>query len=165
MPTSPSTLHLMCGKIASGKSTLASRLGETPGSVVSSEDVWIGGLYGQDISTVADYMQRMEQFRAVIAPHIVALLNQDMTVVLDLQANTVSSRRWMRSLLEQTHAAHVLHLLDVPDDVCIARLHERNAKGDHPFAATEDQYRQVSKHFEPPSPEEGFNVVRYQSAP
>lgn len=60
---------------------------------------------------------------------------------------------------EETGADHQLHVLDVPEEVCIARLRARNAQGDHPFVATEEQFRQLSKHFVAPTPDEGFNIV------
>ena len=78
---------------------------------------------------------------------------------LIFQANTVDSRDWMKGILEATEAQHQLHVLDIPDEVCLARLKERNAGGAHPFEATEAQFRQIAKHFAPPSPDEGFNVV------
>ncbi len=37
-PSSPTTLHLLCDKIASGKSTLASHLAKAGGSVLISEE-------------------------------------------------------------------------------------------------------------------------------
>lgn len=40
MISDPPTLHMLCGKIASGKSTLAARLSATPGTVLVSEDAW-----------------------------------------------------------------------------------------------------------------------------
>ena len=35
------TLHLVCGKIAAGKSTLANRLANAPATVLISEDYWM----------------------------------------------------------------------------------------------------------------------------
>ncbi|WP_299869861.1 ATP-binding protein [uncultured Roseobacter sp.] len=159
MSSTAPTLHLLCGKIASGKSTLSTQLSRTAGIIVIAEDEWLDGLYSEEMSSISDYMRCMSKFREVMGPHVVSLLNEGISVVLDFQANTIASRDWMRGILEQTQAAHKLHVLDVPDEVCIARLHARNAQGDHPFAATEEQFRQISKHFVAPSPEEGFNIV------
>jgi len=156
------TLHLLCGKIASGKSTLAAQLNLTAGTVVIAEDDWLSGLYSHEMSTLSDYMRFMSKLRGVIGPHVVSLLNEGISVILDFQANTISSRDWMRSILEQTKAAHKLHVLEVPDEICVARLHARNAQGDHPFSATEDQFRQISKHFVAPSPQEGFSIVLHR---
>lgn len=159
MSSTTTTLHLLCGKIASGKSTLTAALSRAAGTVAIAEDDWLNGLYSEEMSSISDYMRCMSKYRKVIGPHIVSLLNEGISVVLDFQANTIESRDWMRSILEQTTAAHQLHVLDVPDEVCIARLHARNAQGDHPFAASEEQFRQISAHFVAPSSEEGFNIV------
>jgi predicted kinase len=157
-PNTP-TLHMMCGKIAAGKSTLTAELGQLDRTIVIVEDDWLQNLYSDEMSTLADYVRCMAKLRDIIGPHVVALLNAGVSVVLDFQANTIASRSWMRGILDQTNADHTLHVLDVPDAVCIARLHARNAKGEHPFAATESQFLQVTKHFVAPSAEEGFNIV------
>jgi predicted kinase len=156
-------LHLVCGKIASGKSTLSAQLGKLDKAIVIAEDDWLNALYAQEMTSMADYMRCMTKLRNIIGPHVVSLLNNGVSVVLDFQANTVESRDWMRSILDQTNAHHKLHVLDVPEKVCIARLHARNAKGDHPFAATQDQFQKISKHFVAPSTDEGFNVVLHNS--
>lgn len=160
--TSP-TLHMLCGKIASGKSTLAAQLGGSDGTIILVEDDWLNALYSQEMSSISDYVRCTSKLRKIIGPHIASLLNAGVSVVLDFQANTLESRDWMRSILEQTKAAHKLHVLDVPDEICMERLHARNAKGVHPFAATEEQFRQISKHFVAPSPNEGFNILPHKA--
>jgi predicted kinase len=163
MPPLPPTLHLLCGKAASGKSTLTAELGRLGGTVVIAEDDWLNALFSSEMSSLSDYVRCMTKLRTIMGPHVTSLLNAGVSVVLDFQANTLASRDWMRNILEETGAAHQLHLLDVPDEVCIARLRARNAQGDHPFASTEEQFRQLSKHFIAPSANEGFNVVLHQS--
>lgn len=159
-PDSP-TLHLMCGKIASGKSTLSAELGKQDRAIVIAEDEWLAALYGDALASLADYARAMTKLRGVIGPHVLALLKAGQSVVLDFQANTIEARAWMRDILDEACVAHKLHFLDIPDEVCLARLRARNAQGDHPFAPTEEQFRRVSSHFVPPQPEERFNVVRY----
>ncbi len=122
------------------------------------EDEWHSGLYGEQLGSTHDYLRCMTLLRGVVGPHVAELLNAGLSVVLDFQANTVDARSWMRGTLDETKAAHVLHLLDVPEEVCLARLKARNASGAHPFAVTEAQFRQISRHFVPPRPEEGFDV-------
>ena len=67
----------------------------------------------------------------------------------------------MRGILENTTASHQLHLLDAPDEVCLAGLSERNSRGDYTFTVTEAQFHQFSSHFLAPSPDERFTVVRH----
>ena len=42
------TLRLLCGRIASGKSTLATELSHGPRTVVIREDDWLQALYGAE---------------------------------------------------------------------------------------------------------------------
>ena len=154
------TLHMICGKIAAGKSTLAAQL-EVAGALCLSEDALLAALYPDEITSPKDYVRCAARLRAAIGPHVVGLLQAGVSVVLDFPANTVANRDWMRGLFTQACADHQLHLLNVPDEVCLARLHARNAAGDHPFTATEDQFRLFSAHYVPPSAEEGFTVVTH----
>lgn len=155
----PATLHLVCGKIAAGKSTLVARLGAEPGTITVSEDTWLARLYPGEQNSLEDYVRNSTRFRSAIAPHLVALLRIGLSVVLDFPANTLASRAWMRTIFGQAEAAHQLHWLDVPDDVCKARLHQRNAEGNHEFTVSDEMFDLFTSHFAPPTPEEGFDLV------
>jgi hypothetical protein len=52
-----------------------------------------------------------------------------------------------------------LHWLDVPDEICRARLRVRNAAGEHEFAATDAQFDQITAYFVPPTAGEGLQIV------
>ena len=149
---------MICGKIAAGKSTLARRLGQTPNSVVLSEDDWLSELYPEEIKTGRDYVLYAERLKTVLGPHVVELLRAGVSVILDFPANTVAFRGWMRGIIDAADADHVLHVLDVPDEVCLARLKARNADGSHSFAVTEEQFRQFTRYYVPPHPDEGFTL-------
>lgn len=157
------TLHMFCGKIAAGKSTLAARLACAEGTVLIAEDIWLDRLFSDQMSTPRDYMRCAAKLRGVVGPHVTSLLNAGISVVLDFQANTIEVRQWMRGILRATNAAHQLHLLAPPDEVCLARLRTRNKSGDHPFTVTEAQFHEVSKYFVAPSPDEGFNLVAHEA--
>ncbi|WP_157098741.1 AAA family ATPase [Novosphingobium rosa] len=156
--TKSAVLHMLCGKIAAGKSTLTTQLGRQPETIVVSEDQWLSALYADDMVSVADYVRCSARLRQAMAPHLIALLQAGVSVVLDFPANTVVARNWMRDIFEQAGAAHCLHHLDVPDDVCKARLRARNALGEHAFAASDAEFNLISSHFVAPAPEEGFTV-------
>lgn len=159
MPPKSPTLHLLCGKVASGKSTLATKLARVDGAVVIAEDAWLNALYSDQMSSISDYVRCAAKLRKVMGPHVASLLNEGISIVLDFQANTIEARSWMRDILEQTKASHKLHVLDVSDEICITRLRARNAADDHPFAPTEEQFSQLSKHFNLPSQDEGFDII------
>jgi hypothetical protein len=65
----------------------------------------------------------------------------------------------MRGLIDEARVPHEMHLLDVADALCLQRLRRRNASGEHPFAVTDEEFAQFTRHFVPPAPDEGFNVV------
>lgn len=155
------TLHMLCGKICAGKSTLAQKLGAEPGAVIISEDQWLSRLYGDQIKTIADYGRCSRALQSVMADHVPALLEAGLCVVLDFPANTKAQRAWMKDVLSRTEASHVLHVLDLPDAVLLARLHARNAAGTHPFKVTDAQFEAMAQHFEAPGLEEGFHLQRH----
>lgn len=153
------TLYLVCGKIGSGKSTLARQLATRPSTLLVSEDHWNSTLWADQLETIEDYGRLSMRLRAAMKPHIVDILKQDLSVVLDFAANTVKQRDWVRSVIEAAGAPHELHVLDVPDAVCLQRLHERNASGTHEFQVTDAEFEQFTRHYVAPSADEGFNVI------
>ncbi len=164
MPASPH-LHLLCGKIGAGKSTLAAELSMQPETVLISEDAWLKALFADDIATGADYVRFSDRLKTAMEPHVLGLLAKGISVVLDFPANTRSQRDWLKHLSVQSGVPHVLHYLDASDALCLERLHARNAEGEHAFAVTDAQFWQFTKHFDPPSPEEGLNVMRHVQRP
>lgn len=155
-------LYILCGKIAAGKSTLAAELARQGAAVLISEDQWLSALFGNELSSLQDYMRCALKLRPIMGPHVTSLLKAGVSVVLDFPANTVEIRMWMRGLLEGTKAAHQLHVLDLPVAVCLDRLRKRNKEGSHAFAATEEQYWRVVGRFAPPSPDEGFHMILHR---
>jgi predicted kinase len=129
------TLYLLCGKISSGKSTLARDIAARPSTLLISEDHWTSSLFSDDLKTIDDYVRYSGRLRTAMGPHIVDILRQGLSVVLDFPANTVRSRN------------------------CKRRLQERNAGGAHPFQASESEFDLFTSYFVPPGPDEGFNVI------
>ncbi len=165
MPDARPILYLLCGKIAAGKSTLAARLSSRQATVLISEDHWTSRLFLDELKTIEDYSRYSQRLRNAMGPHVVSLLGAGLSVVLDFPANTVAFRRWMRGIIDESGAAHELHYLEVSDETCKDRLGERNSAGEHPFRSGEADYEIFTRYFEPPAPEEGFNVVVHSERP
>ena len=155
-------LHMICGKIAAGKSTLAARLAEAPATVLVSEDYWLSRLYGEELKTVADYARYSARLRNVIGGHLETLLKAGLSVVLDFPANTVSNRQWMRTIFEGAGVEHRLHFLDLPDDLCKARLRLRNAAGTHDYVVSDAEFATITSYFQPPTEQEGLTMIVYR---
>jgi predicted kinase len=158
-------LHMLCGKIAAGTSSLAAQLGAAPLTVVVSEDEWTAPLFGAEMATVADYVRCSARLRAAMGPHLADLLKAGMSVVLDFPANTIANRAWMKGIAEAAGVAHRLHWLDVPDEVCRARMHARNAAGAHEFAPTDAHFDLITSYFVPPTAAEGLEIVMHRPEP
>jgi len=161
MTPSNATLHMLCGKIASGKSTLAARLARSPGTVLLSEDRLLSRLYPGEVVTIDDYVRCAGRLREAIGPMIQDLLRAGVSVVLDFQANTPAVRAWMRTLFEGAGARHRLHHLAASDAACKARLRRRNAAGAHEYRVGDAEFELFTSRFVPPDEAEGFDVVAY----
>jgi predicted kinase len=152
-------LHILYGKAGAGKSTLCSQLALAPQTILIAQDHWMAELYPEELQTVADYIRLVRRLRGAIGPHVSALLRLGVSVVLDWPANTAETRAWLRSLSEAAGAAHILHVLDVTDEVCLERLRVRNASGLHPYSVSDAEFEELSRYCELPAPVEGFNIV------
>ncbi len=161
-PETP-TLHMVCGKVAAGKSTLCAQLAAR-GAIVIAQDYWMSRLYKEELQSVADYVRLIPRLRDAMGPLVAdllraGLLRAGLSVVMDWPANTRESRAWMRSIFEAAGAEHSLHHLDVPEEICLARLSVRNASGKHEYAVSSAEFAQLSSYFQPPAPDEGFDLV------
>jgi predicted kinase len=158
------TLHLLCGKIAAGKSTLCARLAAAPGMVAISEDFWTSRLFGEEMRDVADYVRVSAKLRRAMGPHVADLLRAGLDVVLDFPGNTRATRAFWGEVAKSAGARLLVRWLDVPDEVCRARLKARNAEGRHAFAdVTDAQFELITRHFEAPASAEGLEIVREEA--
>jgi predicted kinase len=157
------TLHFICGKAASGKTTLARELVARYAAVLFCEDEWLT-LLEAEINNLGDFARYSKRLRAALAPHAKRLLQLGMPIVLDFAGNTPKERAWVRSIFESADADHVLHCIVASDELCKARLRLRNAtkpEGLYYGSVTEDRFEEVTRYFVPPSDQEEFNVIYY----
>lgn len=155
-------LHLVCGKIASGKSTMAAKLASEPGRVLISQDQWLSRLYPEELRTISDMIKYSARLRHAMGGHVSDLLRSGLSVVLDFPANRVDWRRWMLDVAEEAGAPHILHYLEMPDDICRTRLRGRNADGKHEYVVSDSEFEIIAARFQPPGEEEGLNIQTYR---
>ena len=154
------TLYFFCGKMAAGKSTLAKELSREHGTVLISEDSLLGILYPGDISDVPTYIKYSERLKSAIQSMLVDLLSFGVSVFLDFPANTVNQRIWMKGLIEQANAMHELHYIERSDASCKALLAKRSAEQpERSTTDTPEMFDAITKYFEPPTDDEGLNVI------
>ncbi|EME8469344.1 ATP-binding protein [Morganella morganii] len=150
---SSATLHFLCGKIASGKSTLAQQLVRGQQAVLLSEDTWLAALYPGQITQLADYIEKSRLLKSALELHLVTLLQKGITLVLDFPANTPEQRQWLKGLAEQAGCSYCCHVLNVSDEECKRRLAARNLSGENPFTTSAEQFDLITAHFSYPSEE------------
>lgn len=152
-------LIFFCGKMGSGKSTLALKKAEEPHTVLISEDAWLSALYPGEIQNFADYLKYSSRMKPLIMEHVRSLVRVGLTVVMDFPGNTESQRRWFKGIVSAGELPNTLIYLQASDQLCLERIAER--RKEHPNRArfdTEEMFHEVTKYFEPPKPEEGFDV-------
>lgn len=158
-------LLFFCGKMGAGKSTLSRELASQEGAVLLVEDEFLERLFPGQIADIAAYVTYSSRVRDALGPHICSLLSMGVSVVLDFPGNTRTQRAWFRRLIDSAGAEHELHFIEASDALCMRQLRHRSK--DLPAESrwtTEAEFRAVTAYFEPPTVEEGFNVVRHERA-
>ena len=155
------TLHFLAGRAGAGKTTLARQIASEAPAILICEDEWMSRL-APSVANLRAYLEAAARIRSVIAPLTVDLLRLGVSVVLDFGGNTIGDRQWVRSILQQANADHVLHYLRTDDETCRARVRQRNAsqpEGIFFGIVTDAQLDEVNRFFVPPAADEGFTVT------
>lgn len=156
------SLHFMCGKAGAGKSTLSKELARQHDALLLCEDIWLARLFPDELHDFNDYIKYSRRIKEVVAPMVVDMLSRQ-SVVLDFPANSVQSRQWFKSIVQQANSAHTLHYLSANNSLCLRRIAKRNVErpeGSHEL--DEATFMHITSFFEAPSPAEGFNVQLHE---
>lgn len=156
------TLHFICGKMASGKPTLAKRLAAEENAILISEDILLQRLYPKEIKNFEDYKEYSARLKVAISEHIQTILSKGISVVLDFPANIPKTRIWIKSLYENTNSNHLLHLIELPDSVCLQQLEKRNReKPEGSVPMSPEEFHMITALYVPPTLEERFTIKKY----
>ncbi|MEH6477348.1 MAG: ATP-binding protein [Sneathiella sp.] len=156
--TTPS-LHFFCGKLAAGKSTLASELAQREGAILISEDLWLSRLFPEEIKTFEHYLTCSARLKRILHSHVSDLLKSGSKVVMDFPGNTRAQRAWFKSLVRDAGVDHCLHYIEKSNAECLIHLKKRNR--DRPEGSkftSPEEFMMVTGYFEPPKGEEGFTL-------
>lgn len=158
------TCHLLAGLNGARKSTLARSI-SADGAVRLSLDAAMRTVHPELSFDDERYGELAERMRALLWTHAVAVLDAGVDVVLDWNCWSAARRaRWRDAIVGAGHAP-LLHHVDVPIDVAVARARSRAAAGDAESHVLDDPVlRAFVDLFEPPGDEhaEGMPVVTHQ---
>ncbi len=157
------TLIFFCGKMGAGKTTKSKQVAHDQNAVLISEDEWLESLYPGQIKTFDDYLKFSRQLKPLVTSHVQKILRTGTDVVMDFPANTVSQRKWFKTLYSEINAPHELIYINISDEICLNQIAQRRIQ--QPERAsfdTEEVFHHVTKFFEEPSEDEGFNIQRIE---
>ena len=158
-------LIFFCGKMGAGKSTCARDLADRAKAVLLVQDDLLDALFPGEITDIQRFLKCSSRLKNALTPHVCALLLKGIPVVLDFPGNTRAQRAWFRELIERTNVEHELHFIDASDTLCKSQLRGRSKGLPAGTPWTGDaEFETVNAHFQPPSEDERFNVVRHERA-
>ena len=161
-----STVYLICGNTASGKSTHALNLSEQIGAVHFSIDPWMQTLYGSDYNPqIHDFtwlMERTERCKKQIREISESIIKNGISVILEIGFGDFNSREYYRRWARSIGADVSVHYLDIPVEERRRRVKIRNEEKGPTFAfeVTDEMFDYVETMFEPPNEDEMINGKR-----
>ncbi|HET9931510.1 MAG TPA: ATP-binding protein [Polyangiaceae bacterium] len=154
------TVHLLCGKVGSGKTTYARRL-ESNGAVRFSVDEWMLRLYGPHMPR-KEFDARLSLCLDIIMGLSERLAMLGVPAVVDAGFWRREQRDEARARLERAGVSHCLHFFDVPDDELWRRLELRNReRTSGTFEITREMFELFRGWFEPPGPDEVVHQIDF----
>jgi predicted kinase len=162
-----STVYMVCGNTAAGKSTYSRALAKKHNAILFSIDPWMQALYGADYNPAKNdfnwLMERTERCKKQIREIAEQIIAQNRSVVLDFGFGDKESRDYYRTWAISQGAEVSLHFLDVPVEERRRRVRERNKEkgATFSFEVTDAMFDYVETMFTPPSEDEQANKFIY----
>jgi len=159
-------IHLICGPIGAGKTTIAHKISEDCGAIRFSEDEWLNILFIPDApNTLLE--QPMEEIalwasekylrcRRQIWHICQQLLTQEIPIVLDGAAANKEQRDEIRKKAIENNVGFQLHYVTSDKNTRKKRVFERNIEKGKTYSieVTEDMFNKMEIFFEAPKDEE-----------
>ncbi len=153
-----SVVHMVCGPVGAGKTTLSRRLAASERALIFTIDEWLTALYRMDQPADPELalpwmLERFDRTEGVI----VAQMQQALALGVPVVADLGFFRRDLRDRFRARIGAPVrLHVADAPVEVRRARVHARNAGGETFSVEVDDAaFRWAETYWQPPEPDEG----------
>jgi predicted kinase len=151
------TVHLLCGLPGSGKSTVARQIVDQHRAVRFTLDEWMLRLHGL-AHDHPDYGTKAAECRELIWDTAADVLRAGTDVVLDWSQWSREQRAACKERAEAGGWQLVLHYIDVAPEIAITQAASRTAANTHRI--DEAAVRQMVELLEPPSSDEGIEIIR-----
>ena len=119
-----SKVFIMCGKLCSGKTTLAKKIRQTHNAVILSIDEIMLSLFGCDAGEKHDYF--VEKTKAYLYKKSLEIVETGINVVLDWGFWTKKEREFARDFYSSKNIDFEFYYLDVAADEWARRIEKRN---------------------------------------
>ena len=154
-------VHLMCGLVAGGKTTLARQLAKELPALLFSRDEWMIRLYGLSYDDPR-YVEHLDPCTELIWDVVMDALRLGVNVILDWNH---WSRQRRADALDRARTAGfdaVVHFLDVPVDTAIQRArHRLSTRPADAHRIDAAAVRHFATIFEQPTDDEGLQIIRH----
>jgi predicted kinase len=145
--------------MGAGKSTKSIQVSRERNAVLISEDEWLSTLYPNQITSFDEYLHYSSILKPLVKAHVVNILKTGTDVVMDFPANTVNQRKWFKELITEANAPSELIYLDASNDICLKQIEKRRIEQpERAIFDTESMFNEVTKYFQEPGQDEGFNI-------
>ena len=151
------TVHLLCGRPGSGKTTFARELEKTHRAVRYTYDEWVVQLYGRSPEQFEALFNRVSNLIWRIATRNLALGTD---VILDKGFWCKRDRENIRQAAATIGADSKLYFLDAPIDVLRNRILTRSKNDQDSLWINDQAFIEFINRFEPPGDDENFILIR-----
>lgn len=152
-------VHLLAGLNGAGKTTHAKRLEATAPAIRFTLDEWMLRLYDLQFDDER-YPALAEGCRGLIWDLAAQTLRTGTDVVMDWNHWSRERRRQSRELALAAGGLPLLHYVNVPIEVAMARSRARSAAGEkHAHRLDAAGIRHLASIFEEPSEDEGTRII------
>jgi len=163
------TVHIICGPLGAGKTTVARRLAETQGVLRFSLDEWVMQLFGRNAPhpmVFEWWVERCSLCSTRIWSVCRDVLVQGMDVVLDFGFPRLAHREEYRALATEAGAKVHLHIVGADVALRRQRVRARNRDQRETFAllVTDEMFEGSESWWEPPSGTELAGAVTFHSS-
>jgi predicted kinase len=157
------TVHLLCGLVCAGKTTLAKQLAVEFRAIRFSRDEWMLRLYGLRHDDT-EYVAALTPCTLLIWDVAIDALRLGQSVIMDWNHWNPERRSESRDRARTAGFDTVLHHLDVPLEVAVTRARQRLAAAPaDSHAIDEAGVRHFATIFQPPTAGEQLTIITHRT--